>query len=233
VHRFGHAPYVTIAIMSVQRAARATALVLALVALSAAARNASGHATDLFDDLFQRGQKQNGQLRSLTATFTETTTSTLLTRPLVAHGTVAIERPGRVALKYAEPDQRIIVIDGDRMTFSWPARGLLQTKDIGATQRRVQKYFVDSSPAELREHFHVTAREADDRPGFLVTMVPTRKQIQAGLTRLELWIDPASLLLAAMRMTFPNGDTKLMTFSDVKANVPIDISMFKIPTMPR
>jgi outer membrane lipoprotein-sorting protein len=215
--------------MTVQRVARATAVGLALIVLCGSAFTASTRGRDLFDELYQRGQKQNGRLRTLTAAFTETTTSTLLTRPLVAHGTVAIERPGRVALNYTDPDQRIIVIDGDRMTFSWPARGVLQSRDIGATQRRVQKYFVDSSPAELREHFQVTALEAGDRPGFLVTMVPTRKQIQAGLTRLELWVDPESLLLAAMRMTFPNGDTKLMTFTDVKANVPIEPAVFSTP----
>jgi hypothetical protein len=29
-------------------------------------------------------------------------------------------------------------------------------------------------------------------------------------------------------MTFPNGDTKLMEFSDVKINPPIDASLFKL-----
>ena len=64
-----------------------------------------------------------------------------------------MERPGRVALHYTEPDEHTVIIDGDRMTVAWPSRGILQTKDIGASQRRVQKYFVDSSPDELRSHF--------------------------------------------------------------------------------
>jgi outer membrane lipoprotein-sorting protein len=216
--------------MAVQRAARATVVIFALVASFVVTNPAAATGPDLFDHLYQRGQEQHGELRTLTAAFTETTTSRLLTRPLVARGTVAIERPGRVALKYVEPDQRVILIDGDRMTFSWPARGVMQTRDIGATQRRVQKYFVDSSPAELRKHFRVSAREAGDRPGYLVTMEPTRKQIQKGLSRLELWIDPTSLLLASMRMTFPGGDTKLMTFTDVRANVSVDASVFRIPS---
>ena len=101
--------------------------------------------------------------------------------------------------------------------------------DIGAAQRRVQKYFVDSSPAELRGHFQIAAREASDRPGtYLLTMIPKRKQIQQGLKQLDLWIDKATMMLSAMRMTFPNGDTKLMTFADVKTNPHIDPSVFKI-----
>jgi outer membrane lipoprotein-sorting protein len=182
---------------------------------------------DTFDDLYRRGQQKNGALRTLTAVFTETTTSTLLARPLTARGTLAVERPDRVALRYAEPDAHVVMIDGDRMTVSWPSRGVHRTRDIGAAQTRVQKYFVDGSPGDLRSHFQIDAREAEDRPGYVVTMLPRRRQIKSGLTRLELWIDPVSLLMTSMRMTFPNGDTKLMTFSEVKTNVPVDPSWFR------
>ena len=73
-----------------------------------------------------------------------------------------------------------------------------QTRDIGASQKRVQKYFVDSSPRELRSHFEIAAAP-QPIAGYLVTMVPTRKQIREGLSRLELWIDATSLLLTSMR----------------------------------
>ncbi|MGH8638388.1 MAG: LolA family protein [Burkholderiales bacterium] len=213
------------------RTALVTLIAMAL-GVSSVGPFAGAAPADLFDDLYQRGQKQNGDLRTLTATFTETTTSSLLTRPLTARGTVAVERPGRVALKYVEPDERLVVIDGNRMTLSWPARGVLQTQDIGASQRRVQKYFVDSSQDELRSHFDVSAREALDRPGYLLTMIPRRTQIQQGLSRLELWVDSTSLLLTAMRMTFPNGDSKMMTFADVTPNAPLDPAVFRVPASP-
>jgi outer membrane lipoprotein-sorting protein len=57
-------------------------------------------------------------------------------------------------------------------------------------------------------------------------MVPKRKQIQEGLSRLELWVDGTTQLMTAMKMTFPNGDTKVMTFTDVKPNAPLDRSRF-------
>jgi outer membrane lipoprotein-sorting protein len=185
-------------------------------------------AADLFDALYARGQRQNAQLGTFTASFIETTSSSLLTRPLVARGKVAVERPSRIALTYTEPDERRVIIDGNRMTVSWPSRRVFQTKDIGASQRRVQKYFVNGTPDELRSHFDVSARETA-AGAYVITMVPTRRQIKEGLSRLELAIDPATLLLSAMTMTFPNGDTKQMTFTDVRPNVPIDQSIFKVP----
>ena len=60
-------------------------------------------------------------------------------------------------------------------------------------------------------------------------MVPRRKQISETLTRLELWVQEGSGLLQAMRMTFSNGDTKLMEFENVTPNAAIDPSVFAAP----
>ena len=81
-----------------------------------------------------------------------------------------------------------------------------------------------SRPTQLRSHFDIAASVAADRPdAWLVTMTPKRKQIREGLSRLELWLDRATVMLTSMRMTFPNGDTKLMEFDDV-AGQPVDRS---------
>ncbi|MBF8299638.1 MAG: Outer rane lipoprotein carrier protein LolA [Acidobacteria bacterium] len=209
--------------------AQRTGAIVVILLTSCLGATSATRERDLFDELHARGQKQNAGLKTLTASFVETSTSALLTRPLVARGTVIVERPARVALRYTDPDARVVLIDGDRMTMSWPSASIRSVKDIAASQRRIQKYFVDSSPDELRSHFQVSAGEANDPSGtYLITMVPKRKQILEGMTRLDLWLDRSSLLLAAMRMTFPGGDTKLMTFTDVKPNAAIDPAWFTI-----
>jgi outer membrane lipoprotein-sorting protein len=200
---------------------------LPMVAPASAALKQRTVRADAFDDVYRRSQSMNKTLKTLTARFTETTTSSLLTRPLISHGVVAVERPSRVVLRYSDPEMRIVLIDGGQLTISWPGRNIRQARDIGAAQRRVQKYFVDSGPDELRQHFDIETRETD-RPGraYHLTMVPKRKQIQEGLAGLELWVDQSSQLLSAMRMRFPNGDTKLMEFEDVVPNATLDPSMF-------
>jgi hypothetical protein len=47
--------------------------------------------------------------------------------------------------------------------------------------------------------------------------VPKRKQMQ-GLERLQLWLKTDTLMLDAMRMTFPGGHEKMMEFRDVEIN---------------
>jgi outer membrane lipoprotein-sorting protein len=203
------------------------AAVMASVLLHASA--AAPLAPELFDEIYARGRGIERSLKTVTARFTETTTSTLLLRPLVARGTLAVDRPSRIVLHYTDPEVRTILIDKNQLTLVWPSRAVHQQSDIGAAQQRIEKYFLDKSPDELRRNFSITAVEAQDRAGtWRVTMVPTRKQIQQGLTRLELWIDQTSMLLSAMRMTFPNGDTKLMVFENLVVNGPFDPKAFSI-----
>jgi outer membrane lipoprotein-sorting protein len=169
-------------------------------------------------------------MKTLTAHFVETTTSSLLTTPLVSKGTVAVERPSRVVVRYDQPEAHAVLIDGNRMTLSWPGRHLRQVTDIGAAQGRVQKYFLNNGSAmELRKQFDIDDRDANDRPGtFHVSMVPKRKQIRETLARLDLWVDRSSLLLAEMQMRFANGDLKAMTFDHVVSNAVLEPGTFAI-----
>lgn len=185
--------------------------------------------TDLFDEIYEHGQPTASSLRTLTATFVERSTSALLEKPVIARGTVAVERPSRIVLRYSEPAGRTVLVDGNTLLVAWPSRGIRQRQDIGASQKRVQQYFVDKSPRELRRHFRIGATIAPERPGLWhVDMEPTRKQIRQGVARIELWIDRQTILPASMRLTFPDGETKLMDFSDVRANPALPPGTFDV-----
>lgn len=203
------------------------AIAVASVVLHASPAPSHARAKDLFDEIYQRGQGLESTMKTVTAGFTESTSSSLLSRPLVTSGTLAVVRPSRIVLHYIDPEERTLLIDKDQLTLRWPSRELEQHTDIAAAQQRIQKYFVGKNPDELRRTFTITAREAHDRPNtWEVTMVPKRKQIQQGLSRLQLWIDRSSTLLSAMRLDFPNGDSKLMTFDHIVINGPIDPNVF-------
>jgi outer membrane lipoprotein-sorting protein len=203
---------------------------IAAVACASIARAQSAQKNRAFDELYERGQKANSGLKTLTARFIETTTSPLLTKPLVARGTLALRRPSTVVLQYDAPEARTVIIDDKQLLISWPGRNIYQTRNIGQMQGRIQKYFVEGNPDELRKSFDITVTDDDKRAGAdHLVLVPKRKQIREGLTLLDLWIDHSSLLLTAMRMTFAGGETKLMTLEDVVPNAPIAPGTFAHP----
>lgn len=207
----------------------AIALAAAISMLVSAARPTAAARGDLFDQIYARSRSIEASLKTVTARFTETTTTKMLVKPLVSHGELAVVRPDRIVLRYTEPEPHVVLIDKAEMTLSWPSRRMTQKSDIGAARRRIDKYFVDRTPDDLRHAFAIRAVEASDPPNtWHITMDPTRSQIKQGLSQLHLWIDRTSLLLSAMRMDFPNGDKKLMAFEDVRTNVPVDAAIFSL-----
>lgn len=223
--------------MGNRRARALVALVAIAAALELSAGAAAPPARDLFDTIYERGQPVASTLRTLTARFTETSESSLLARPLIARGTLALrrtaagdsERPATVILRYTEPETRTLLIDRDLLLLDWPGRTLRQQQNIGAAQKRVERYFLDKGPDQLRSHFTISAAVATGREGtWLVQMVPKRKQISQGVARIDLWIAQSDVLLRAMRMTFPGGDTKLMEFEEVVLNPTLDERAFAV-----
>jgi outer membrane lipoprotein-sorting protein len=226
--------------MALQRALRrvfATVLALGMAATAmgtARARTASQAAPrpspgDLFDEIYGRGAPVEKTLKAVSASFVETSTSTLLKAPQVSRGTLVGRRPNQVRLVYSGVDARTVIVNGNAMSLDWPARHLKETRDIGGTMRRAERFFVMSTPAELRKHFDIQAVEADDRAGtWRVTFTPKRAQMREGVSRVHLWIDRDSLMLLALKMVYPGGDTRLMEFSDVRINPPVDANAFAI-----
>jgi outer membrane lipoprotein-sorting protein len=194
------------------------------------ARTPPDAASPAFDDLYRRGQALNKDLKTLTARFVETTTTALLEKPLVERGMLYVERPSRVALHYSDPPDRQVIIDGKWMTTLWPSVKVNRRTNIGAAQDRVQKYFVEGDAGELRRIFDIDLHATSTRPGSReLFMTPKQKRISESLKRLDLWVTDPGGLLEAMRMTFANGDIKLMEFENVAKNVPVDPAVFVVP----
>ena len=211
-----------------------TVLCLAAIAIGTQAAPAAPQPAapkrDAFDQLFARTMAKRETITSIRARFTETTTSSLLTKPIVAHGTVVAAPPARVLMTYTDPERRSVAIDAKALVVFWPDRGQRERIDISQTQKRIDHYFTHASIGDLRSMFDITAA-ADpalansDR----VEMRPKRKQIKEGLERLDLWIDRDTLLLVQMEIGFAGGDSKTIRLEDTAVNVPVTDKTFEIP----
>ena len=202
------------------------------LAIAASATLRASAPADLFDDIYRRGQPMEQSIKTIRAHFTETTTSSLLVKPVVAEGTLLAVRPSDILLDYTKPEKKLLRIDATTLRFVWPDRKLHETRDIHESQARVQKYFVDkiarrAAPA-LRHH---ADRGPGARPGtWRLEMVPKRKQIQQGVTQ-DRAVDRAAQHDAVDdALTFAGGDTKTMAFTNVEVNAPITLADLGLPS---
>ena len=186
-------------------------------------------ADDLFTQIFNRTLIKQRSMQSVRARFTETTTSSLLSKPLVAHGIVIGASPARVLMTYTDPGVKSIVIDSKTLTIVWPGRNEREKIDITETQKRIDQNFRNAKLEDLRAMFTITAEpDAGIRNADRIEMTPLKKPMKAGLARLDLWIDRTTDLLVQMRLTFPGGDQKTIALEDIVINVPVTDEMFKI-----
>jgi outer membrane lipoprotein-sorting protein len=209
---------------------RLAAVVLGMAAAGSAKVSA---APDLFDELHARVRALEEKRQTIRARFTETTVSSLLVKPMVSVGTLIGAKPASLAMTYTSPERRTVVLDGRHMLITRPALGERELVDITEIVKRVDHYFVDATPDELRRHFTVRAFVDPEIPAwYQIDLVPTRKQIRQGLERLQIWIARDPLLLAQIRITFAGGDTTTVTIKDAELNVPLPADAFTIDVPP-
>ena len=112
---------------------------------------------DLFTQIYESAAFRRQSIHSIRARFTEITTSSLLEKPLVAHGTVIAAPPGRVLMTYTDPDRRTIALDGRSLVIVWPDRHEREKIDISQIQKRIDRYFTQANPEQLRSMFDIRA----------------------------------------------------------------------------
>lgn len=194
---------------------------------------ASPAAPDLFDEIFARGRPLQEKLQNIRGRFTETTVSSLLARPTVSKGTILAAKPPRLLLRYTSPEPKIIAMTGNRLVIVWPDRAESETIDITETMKRVNQYFTNADPGQLRRMFTVRAFPDNEVANtYQLDMVPKRKQIRQGLERLQLWLQRDTLLVVQMKMSFPGGDSDTIRIEDAEINVPLDPRAFEVDIPP-
>ncbi len=209
---------------------------LALVALLGLA-GVSAAPPDAFDQLHARVSAAEATRETIRARFTETTTSSLLAKPVVARGTIVGQksapgvligpRPTRMLITYTAPERKTIVFDTNRLIIKRADQEAPEVLDISDIMKTVNKYFTNATPDQLRRAFNVRAFPDPDMPAYYqMELIPRRKQISQGLERLQIWVTKDTYMLAQMKMSFPGGDSDVFKLEDVQLNVPVAPSTF-------
>ena len=212
------------------RVARLATVVLAVCGLGA---DRPAAAPDLFDDIHARVRAAEATRLTIRARFTETTVSSLLVKPMVSEGTLVGAKPASLSMTYTSPERRAIVMDGSRLAVTRPDAGTGDRFDVTRIMKRVNHYFVNATPQDLRKSFKVRAFVDPAAPdAYQIDLVPTRSQIREGLERLQIWIARDPLLLSQIRITFAGGDTTTVKLEDAEVNVTLPAGAFVVDSQP-
>jgi outer membrane lipoprotein carrier protein len=206
--------------------ALALAGALVLPAASVEARPVS-HARQR--DLLDRAVAAWTKVRTARATFQQTIVNPLTGRTLEASGEYQQQRPGKLSVRFDEPEKDRIVADGKYVWLYLPssAPGQVIRTPLGANGTGT----VDLSAqflTEPRSRFTVTetgSQTVSGRPAHGYSLVPKSTE-GSPFKKALVYIDDADATIRQFTVTEKSGMERTVRLTSFKTNVPVEASAF-------
>lgn len=168
-------------------------------------------------------------LRSFRAEFEQTLQNTIIGRTTTSRGTVYQRQPDRFLMDFSDPEDDLIVSDGDYFWMYFPsvdAKQVLRTPR-GAQGLDLHAQFIGDPVRRFETTYHGT-ETVRGRPAHVMTLVPRER---LGYQRLKVWIDHEDHLVRRFELTEANDNVRHFEFRDMVRNptLPNDLFEFTPP----
>jgi len=186
-----------------------------------AARESLGQVLARFDDV-------QGQIRTLSAEFLQTTRSPLLKDPIVAKGRFYLTKPDSVLWEYSAPEPMRFVVANGAYTGYFPERKRAEKRDIKRWSEQLFRFFgVGQGSKELGKFYEITLGEPgdDEKDVYLLVLSPKKHRVrkrfdEAAWDRSPLnWMTYSDLQLRLPELLLMRVD-KMSMGASLEARVP-------------
>lgn len=180
--------------------------------------------------LVQRVKLEQNHVTTMAARFRQEKTSEMLLEPSTDVGLFYYRAPDQVRWEYQEPEEMLVVINGEDLVTYYKEQGVAESASIGDISEKVFKYLgASGSLDKLAEFFEVTAYFPENvgDPYHLV-LEPRYSRIERRLLGMEIWIDPESYQPTQFKYLQPGGDETMYTFEDLTLNEELDDALFEV-----
>ena len=153
-----------------------------------------------------------------------------------ATGTLSYKKPGRALWDYRSPDKMTVLLRERRVHMYIADMEQMDIYDF-RDQRSVQGLFLgfDQTPAELREAYHITLLEPDEKlpDTYTVQLEPRENEMTAYFTNIKLWLRQTDFAVVRILIEGPNeGNLTTIDLTDIRVNTSIPDSLFEINVPP-
>lgn len=177
--------------------------------------------------------------RSLTAHIERTKVTVVVNDKSTESGQIFVRRDGKMRIDLKQPDQRVILRDGDRFYIYTPKIDRVEEYNLGKKKSLVDQFLMlgfGTPGSELKKGYLVTFKGEeilDHRKVLLLELTPKAGDVRQQISRIELWIDEADWLPAQQKFyETGSGDYFTIRYTNIARNVRIPDSIFK-PHWPR
>jgi len=186
------------------------------------------HAT-LQGDLLDRAVAAWAKVKTARGTFEQTITNPLTGRTMTATGEYQQERPGKLAVTFAEPANDRIIADGKFVWLYLPSsapdqviRTPLGAGGTGTMDLTAQFLTAPRSKYTINP---VGTLVVSGRPTHGYNLVPKAAE-DAPFKAASVWIDDADATIRQFEVAEPNGVQRRIRLTSFRTNVPVDANAF-------
>ena len=167
------------------------------------------------------------QQSTLKADYVQLRHLTFMKDPSQSNGVFFAAGQSKIRWEQVQPKSHILLMNEG--TAYVIADGKTETYDLEKNRqfRTINEMMTRVMSGDISDNtdFEVTFFESDKE--VKVILVPTRKMMKKFIGSIELIVDKSSYLLNRMTMTEADGNATELIFSNQKANIPLEMSIFE------
>jgi outer membrane lipoprotein-sorting protein len=189
-------------------------------------------ATDAnLSDVLARFDQVQGQVRSLSAEFTQTTRSPLLKDPVVAKGRFYLTKPDSVLWEYSSPEPMRFVVAKGEYTGYFPERKRAEKRDIKRWSEQLFRFFgLGQGSKELGKFYEITlgASGPDDGGSYVLVLSPKKRRVRKNVEQVKLWVAPSTLLPVRIAYVGKDGAEREIRFVNTRLNPDLAAGLYNV-----
>lgn len=203
-----------------------TGLATALLVLGAC----SVAAADDLTQVLERFDRIQDSIRTLSAEFSETTTSELLLDPITARGRFFMTKPDSLRWEYSSPEEMKFVIAEDQYTGYFPEQKRAEHRSVRRWSEQIFRFFgVGQGSAELMKFYDITLDETHETSGtYLLLLEPKKRRVRKRVPEVRFWLDAQTYLPARVEYLNKNGNSRVIEFHEISVNPDLAAGLYRV-----
>ncbi len=165
---------------------------------------------------------------TLQAEFVQVRHSRLLSQPIQSTGSLAFEKPDRMAWSVDSPARSTFVMDGTQVGMAFPDLGVRETLDLASSPEVASlvtgmMVWLGSDLERVQQDYELTW-ETDH-----AVLIPRSEQLKNIIGSLDLTLAGSPKRIQSVTIVEPDGDRVTITFSKVRADLELPPGTFDLP----
>jgi len=196
-------------------------------------------AAQSLDDAYARIDQAAAQFKSVTADIKRNVHTAVINDDERDQGNIKVlrekGRDTKMLIQFTGADAKAVAIDGSQISLYTPKEKLVQVYDIGAKKDVVDQFLLlgfGASSKELKDNYNITLAGMEAINGentWHLVLIPKSAEALKNLKKAELWISQQTGLPIQQKFTTSSGgDYHLVTYSNMKQNVPLSDNVMKL-----